>query len=223
MLPRKITVVVSAAPASTSSSSASQKTRAKPKQAIAAPQITTVTSIARAFAGTRPAGPDRTEPSRPPAARAVLSRPRVCGDPPKRSAFRAGNSATGKPNSVASMSKRNAAVRIGWLRTYRRPSAAARKPGHAVQGRGEADRVDDVAHPKAPGHRDRAGQRGAEQERDVPGHLVQRDTGGEALGGQQPRQERAAGRPVDRLHPGLERSQRVEQPELPEVQECLHG
>ena len=65
------------------------------------PRPRRLTSMARPGRTARRTGPDSTEPSRPPTATPVLSRPRVRGEPPNRSALMAGKSATGMASTVA--------------------------------------------------------------------------------------------------------------------------
>src|SRR5579862_5469873 len=125
--PRYITVNVSAAPATASMARASGRRRVRPKQAIAAPQIMVPAVMPRPWRDTRAAGPDSTADSSPPTPGAALSSPRVCGEPPKCAAFRAGKSATGRPRSMASRSVRNAATSSGRCRMKRRPSAVDRR------------------------------------------------------------------------------------------------
>ena len=118
---------VSAAPATASIASASGRLAVAPKQAMAAPQIIVPTSMPRPWRLTRAAGPDSEADSSPPTPTSTLSRPRVRGDPPKCAAFSAGNSATGRPSSMASRSVRNAPTSTGRRRMNRRPSAVARR------------------------------------------------------------------------------------------------
>jgi hypothetical protein len=119
-------------------------------------------------------------------------------------------------------------ARAGLRATLDGPGDAAlrrhrRQPGHAVQGPGEAHRVDEVAHPQPGGRGDRAGQHGPDQEAEVAGQLGQGHAARYPVGRHQPGQERPPRRAVDGQQHGLGRGQDVEQPELPQVQEGLHG
>jgi len=135
--PRNTTVNASAAPATASRPSVSPRPGATAKPAKAAPQTATVASIARPWRAMCPTDPENAAPARPPAPLAVVNRPSVRGSPPNRAALIAGNSATGRPKTVALRSARNAPA-ITWLRRMNpMPSATARGPGRA----GAPDRI----------------------------------------------------------------------------------
>lgn len=110
---RTMTLVVSAAPARTSSGRPSHSVRARPNPAMAAPQTVTLASRARPGRTACATGPDSAEPNSPPTAGAAVMSPRVGAAPPKWAALRAGNSANGMPRTIASRSARKTPVRIG--------------------------------------------------------------------------------------------------------------
>jgi hypothetical protein len=98
-----------------------------------------------------------------------------------------------------------------------------RHPAHAVQRGAEAQRVDQVAHPQAGRGSDDAGQQHPGKPADLDGQVVERNAGGQPLGGQQPLHERPPGGVVDRHQQGLYRGKHVEQPELAKTEERLRG
>ena len=126
----------SAAPATASRLSVSHRLGATANPAKAAPQMATVHNIARPGRVTCLSGPDKAALARPPTPIAVVNRPSVAGLPPNRSALIAGKRATGRPNTVALRSARNAPAST-WLRRMKlTPSATARGPGRVALGRG---------------------------------------------------------------------------------------
>ena len=131
-MPRKTTVKVSAAPAMPSMTRVSHNVEMTAKPAKAAPQMATAQSIARPCAAMRPTGPDSAAVTRPPTPIAVVNRPSVRGSPPYRSALMAGNSAIGRPKTVALRSARNAPASTRLRPMYLSPAATARGPGRAA-------------------------------------------------------------------------------------------
>src|SRR5579862_2605055 len=141
--PRNTTVKTSAAPATASRPSVSHRPGATANPAKAAPHTATAHTVARPWRTVRPTGPENATLTRPPRPIAAVNRPSVAGLPPNRSALIAGNSATGRPKTVALRSARNAPAST-WLRRMR---PAQQPDGERRHQLGHADRTDSQRRP----------------------------------------------------------------------------
>ncbi len=124
---RNTAETTSAAPAATSSARAAGSQGTSPNAVIVRPQTTTQTATARPGRCTPLTRPVNSDPASAPRPGAALRYPTVAAPPPYRWVARAGNTARGRPNTIAprSITKMPAS---GWLdRRYRSPPISEAK------------------------------------------------------------------------------------------------